>query len=199
MDKNELRRKYIEIRNNIEKKEEKSYIIQNEIIKTDAYKKAQVVALYKSLASEVNTNYLIEHSLNLKKIVCLPKVEGEDINFYQINDSKEKLLVSKFGILEPQGNARRIIPKGAIDIAIVPGVAFDEKCNRLGFGKGYYDRFLKSSGIKTIGICFENQVLKDDILPTQKHDVLMDCIITEERIISKDMQKYNMYLKEKGM
>ena len=65
MDKNELRRKYIEIRNNIEKKEEKSYIIQNEIIKTDAYKKAQVVALYKSLASEVNTNYLIEHSLNL--------------------------------------------------------------------------------------------------------------------------------------
>ena len=90
MDKNELRRKYIEIRNNIEKKEEKSYIIQNEIIKTDAYKKAQVVALYKSLASEVNTDYLIEHSLNLKKIVCLPKVEGEDINFYQINNSKEK-------------------------------------------------------------------------------------------------------------
>ena len=78
-------------------------------------------------------------------------------------------------------------------------LTFDEKCNRLGFGKGYYDRFLKSSGIKTIGICFENQVLKDDILPTQKHDVLMDCIITEERIISKDMQKYNMYLKEKGM
>lgn len=199
MDKNEIRKKYLEIRKNIADKKEKSQKIENSVINNEKYKKAQVIALYKALSSEVNTDYLIEHSLSDGKIVCLPRVEDDKIVFYRIHSLEDEFECSKFGVLEPKDNEDNIVPKEAIDLAIVPGVAFDEKCNRLGFGKGYYDRFLASSGIDTIGICFEKQVLKGETLPTDQHDVLMDSIITEERTITKSIQKNDIDINEKGM
>ena len=199
MDKNELRKKYLEIRKCIKNSKEKSRVIEDLVINTEEYRKAQVVALYKALSSEVNTDYLIEHSLNLGKIVCLLRVEDESIVFYMVNSLNDELEFSKFGVLEPKKDKEKIVPKEAIDLAIVPGVAFDEKCNRLGFGKGYYDRFLSLSDIDTIGICFEEQVLKNGRLPVDKYDISMNSIITEDRVIARKIEKSNIDINEKGM
>ena len=81
--------------------------------------------------------------------------------------------------MEPVGNAY----SGDIDLIIVPGVSFDEELNRLGFGKGYYDKYLASKNIFKIGICFDNQVIK--LLPVNDYDIKMDLVVTDKRLIKK--------------
>lgn len=181
MDKKELRKKYLLIRKNISDKKAKSEIIIHKIIEEKEYQNAKIAALYKSLESEVDTLELIKYSVNHGKIVCLPKVVGEEIKFYQISKT-ERLIKSKFGVEEPEENPEKEIAKNQIDLVIVPGVCFDTRKNRLGFGKGYYDRFLAGTNLKTIGICFEEQVLKDGFLPVEENDVKMQKIVTEENI-----------------
>ena len=178
--KHNLRKNYIIKRNNIENKEVKSNIIINKIIENDLYKKSKVVALYKSLKSEVNTNKLIEYSINIGKIVVLPKVIGDNIEFYKINSIKDKLIKSKFGVEEPIESEINFIKREKIDLMIVPGVCFDKEKNRMGFGKGCYDKYLENTNIKTIGICFDEQIV--DKLPTTPNDIKMYKVITDKNI-----------------
>ena len=172
--KNELREKYKNIRKNILNKEEKSKEITNNIINTEEYKKSKIIGIYYSLDSEVNTKYLIDKSLNDKKIVCLPKVIDNDLVFYRY-EKNNKLLKSSFGVLEPVNN--EIISKNDINLMIVPGICFDKNNNRIGFGKGYYDRYLGGTNIYKIGICFEEQLLKDDYILCEENDIKMDKIV----------------------
>ena len=183
MTKNELRKWYIFKRNNIENKKEKSTIINNKVKEQQEYKMANIIALYKSLQSEVDTESLIRDSINLGKIVALPKVEKEELKFYKIKSEKDKLIKSKFGVEEPEGNEINYIDENYIDLIIVPGVCFDKEKNRLGFGKGYYDRFLANSKAQTIGICFEEQIV-EKMLPREEHDIKIQKIITDKKIIS---------------
>lgn len=181
MNKKELRKKYLKIRKNIFDKNIKSMMIFEKIIQEKEYKDAKIVALYKNLESEVDTLELIKYSVNQGKLVCLPKVVGEEIKFYQISKTEE-FIKSKFGVEEPEGNPEKEIKKNEIDLVIVPGVCFDTRKNRLGFGKGYYDSFFANTNLRTIGICFEEQVLKDSFLPVEENDVKVQKIITEERV-----------------
>jgi 5-formyltetrahydrofolate cyclo-ligase len=96
-----------------------------------------VFMLYYPHRREVDTKPIINHLLNLSKIVLLPKVKGPDILPIQIHDL-ENLYIGYGGIKEPRGN----VYEGKIDVVIVPAVAFDIQGYRLGYGKGYYDRFL---------------------------------------------------------
>jgi 5-formyltetrahydrofolate cyclo-ligase len=180
MDKQSLRKKYLEIRNNISNKDAKSNIIFNQIINLKEYQNAQIIAIYKNLKSEVNTNKLIDYSLSIGKTIALPKVTNDDMKFYKIENNSE-LLKSNFGVLEPIANNDNYISKDNIDVIIVPGICFDKNKNRLGFGKGYYDRYLLNTKIKKIGICFNEQII--DIVPTSKYDIKMDLIITDREII----------------
>lgn len=173
MDKQTLRKEYLEIRKNILDKDIKSKLIFNKIVNTIEYRQCKTIALYKSLDSEVNTDELIDYSLSVGKIVLLPKVINNDLVFYKI--TKETILIkSAFGVYEPieENNYN-----GNIDLIIVPGVCFDKNNNRLGFGKGYYDRYLSNNSIKKIGICFKEQLL--DNIPTDINDMKMDLIITD--------------------
>ncbi len=176
MNKQELRTKYLKIRNSISNKERKSNIIFNKIINTKEYQNAKTIAIYKNLKSEVSTNKLIDYSLNIGKIIAIPRVENDNLSFYKI-DKNTKLIKSNFGILEPINDKTNYLPKEKIDSIIVPGICFDKEGNRLGFGKGYYDRYLMNTKMKKIGICFIEQLT--DNIQTEENDVKMDLIITD--------------------
>ena len=175
-----LRKEYILKRNNIENKKEKSTQIFNKIINTNEYKQAKIVALYKNLASEVDTNELIKHSIRVKKIVALPRVVNNNLEFFKINSLNDKLIKSEFGVEEPIGNKINFVNKDTIDLMIVPGVCFDKNKNRMGFGKGFYDKYLEETSIETIGICFFEQIVEN--IPTTTNDITMNKIITDKII-----------------
>ncbi len=177
MNKNELRKVLIIERNNILNKDNLSTIITNKLLELDIYKKAQIIALYNSLESEVDTNYLIQELLK-NKIVLLPRVIDDEMVFIKINNNTiyEN---SNLGIMEPVGE----IYNNKIDLIIVPGVAFDYHFNRLGFGKGYYDKYLRNNSIYKIGVCFDKQLISQ--LPIDSYDIPMDMIITEKRVLKK--------------
>lgn len=133
--------------------------------------KAERVMLYSALPDEVQTQAFLE-KWHLKKQIILPTVVGDDI----IPVAYEKdtdFAVGDFNILEPQNKPY----KGDFDLIVVPGVAFDRKGNRLGRGRGYYDRFLcQHLSVKRIGICFDFQLV--DEIPTEPFDIRMDEVIS---------------------
>ncbi len=172
--KDKLRKKYLEIRKNINDKSNKSSIIMDKIINSDEYKKSNIIAIYKSLNSEVDTNELIEYSLNNNKIVVLPKVDGEILRFYKTDN--KSFIKGDFGIYEPIENEEI----NNIDLYIIPGICFDKYKNRIVFGKGFYDRFNYGNSIK-IGICFEEQIYKGKI-KVNDYDSKMNKVITEKSI-----------------
>jgi 5-formyltetrahydrofolate cyclo-ligase len=173
MEKDELRKKYLVIRDNVIDKENKSRIIFNKIINHEYYKNAKVIAIYNSFKSEVDTKYLINYSLNNNKIVLLPRIEKDNMNFYRI-DSLNNLVKNKYGIDEPINN--NLYNKEDIDLMIVPGIVFDKNNNRIGYGKGYYDKYLKNSSIYTIGILYSEQLI--DNIEVTNNDIKLNEIIT---------------------
>lgn len=172
--KEEIRNEYKTIRKKITNKKDKSNIILNKIISSNEYKKSRVIAIYNNLKDEVSTKDLISKALEDKKIVCLPKVIKNDMEFIIVCDNT-KFVKSKFSILEPTGET---ISKDLIDLMIVPGICFDNYNNRIGFGKGYYDKYLEGTNIYKIGICFKEQIY-EGIIPNSDNDIKVDTIITD--------------------
>ena len=177
MNKKEVRALMREDRQKIINKEELSQVIIDKITALDIYKKAKVIAIYNSMSDEVNTKSLIQKAL-LNKTVLLPKTFGDEMYFVKINE-KTKYVKSRIGVMEPIGD----IFTHHIDLIIIPGLSFDYKLNRLGFGMGYYDKFLKLVDSFKIGICFDRQLI--DELPVDSLDISMDMVITEKRILKK--------------
>lgn len=172
MDKQILRNKYKDIRKNIKGKEKQDDIILNKIINLEEYNKSNLILTYVSLKDEVDTIKLIKYSFERGKKVAVPKCEGEDIIFYYINNL-EDLEECNFGILEPKTN--KIVNNFTNSVCIVPGVAFDKENNRIGYGRGFYDRFLKSyNGIK-IGLTYRECIC--DKIYTDINDIKMDKVI----------------------
>ena len=176
MNKDELRKELIKIRKNILDKEEKSTIIVNKIKKLKDYNNSKVIALYKPLSNEVNINDLINYSLECGKIVLLPRVVRENIVFIKV-DNYTEYDKSNFGVIEPIYKKDNIY-NGNIDLVIVPGLGFDKDYKRIGYGKGYYDKFLKNKDTIKIGVCFHEQFLDNVIV--NKNDVLMNLVITDK-------------------
>lgn len=132
---------------------------------------ARTVMLYSSLPDEVQTQQFVEQWRHHKKII-LPTVVGDDIIPVELSENTG-FAVGDFNILEPQDEAYQ----GDYDLIVVPGVAFDKNGNRLGRGRGYYDRFLcRYQQVKKIGICFDFQFVEE--IPTEPTDVKMDEIIS---------------------
>lgn len=151
MNKQILRNKYLNVRKNIKNKKELDDKIFNQVINLKEYKESKMILTYVSLKDEVDTFKLIEYSLKIGKKVAVPKCEEEIIKFYYIsslNDLKE----GKFNLLEPITN--KLVTDFKNSICIVPGVAFDKANNRIGYGKGYYDRFLQNYNDIKIGLTY---------------------------------------------
>jgi 5-formyltetrahydrofolate cyclo-ligase len=154
------------------------------LVRTEAFQKARCVALYHSIKGEVQTVALIEEWYGKKKIV-LPAVSGESMNFYPYT-GKEHIIPGALNIPEP--DSQEMIPAEDIDLFIVPGIAFDRECNRMGRGKGYYDGFLARTAAPAVGLCFGFQ-LKEHI-PVEEHDRKMTMVITEDTIVSSHRQSH---------
>jgi len=141
--------------------------------KAPVFQKAQTVMFYSSLPDEVRTTAFIEKWRNKKRII-LPTVVGDDIVPVELT-SDTTFAVGDFNILEPQNRPYA----GGYDLIVVPGVAFDPVGNRLGRGRGYYDRFLSQhKEVEKIGICFDFQVVEK--VPTDPNDIPMDAVLTSE-------------------
>lgn len=153
-----------------EELQQHSVVIMSKLEKHPDFKKAKRVMLYASLPDEVQTLDFIQRWRATKEII-LPTVVGDDIIPVAL-EAGTAFAVGDFNIPEPQNHPY----EGGYDLIVVPGMAFDSAGNRLGRGKGYYDRFLSQhAGIKKIGICFDFQKVKS--VPTEPTDVRMDEIL----------------------
>ena len=136
---------------------------------------ARTILLYSALPDEVQTLSLMNELAGQGKTVLLPKVVDDTNMELRRYDGTSDLSVGAYGIMEPSGELFTDISD--IDVAIIPGMAFDSEGHRLGRGKGYYDRFLSQLTPKTlkIGLCFPWQQV--DNVPTDQNDIAMDCVI----------------------
>ena len=152
--------------------------IFDKLVQTEMFKKSTCILAYYSFSEEVFTHDFIEKYAQEKKII-LPVVE-KDILVLKEYKGKTEMRMSDYGILEPTGPD--FTDYSQIDLGIIPGVVFDRTLNRLGRGKGYYDRLLPLlDRAFLIGTCFSFQ-LKDKI-PVESHDFPMNCVISPDEIV----------------
>ncbi len=176
-----LKDSILENRNSLSEKDilEKSNLIKKNLFNLVQFKKSKTIMFFVSFNNEVSTHEMIKESFKNKTVV-IPKVAHPDIEPSVIIDFDNLLPSGKFGILEPI-EAMKIAYKN-IDLILVPGIAFDNEGHRIGYGLGYYDKFLKKvpKAVK-IGLCFDFQVVEK--IPKETHDVPVDFIVTEKRIV----------------
>ncbi|MBI5388932.1 5-formyltetrahydrofolate cyclo-ligase [Candidatus Woesearchaeota archaeon] len=172
-----LRKQFLDARNALAKEEiaRKSNSIRKKLFSLPALREAKTIMFYVSFKSEVHTLGMIQRALSERKTVCVPYVDKHEIR-PSIIWSVRELKPGHFGVPEPL-HPNPISP-ASVDVVIVPGVAFDKKGFRIGYGKGFYDKFLPQTRAKKIGLCFASQLA--DKLPHEEHDVGMDVVITEK-------------------
>lgn len=184
MDKKEIRKMILNKRDNIEIEERilKDKKIFDSFVKSEYYKSAKVIFSFVSFGSEVNTKNIIVQAIKDHKTVCVPKVisKAEGIKTYRIEGLNE-LEEGYYHILEPKTHCIEI-DKRTIDLIIIPGVSFDRNGGRIGYGGGFYDRFLYDieGAVLKIALAYELQVLQD--IPMLQHDIRIDALITEREI-----------------
>lgn len=148
---------------------------------------ARIVLLYLDQGCEVPTEKIIRESLKYGKIVVLPVFNSGNhrIQLYKVDDFDKELKSGARGVPEPDPAKCKKVPIDKVDIAIIPGYAYDEKGGRIGSGLGYYDRFIPKLAITTrkVALTFDDQVIAQ--VPMESHDKFVDIIITDKRIIYK--------------
>lgn len=178
-DKASLRIEYKAKRRLIEEKSKKDFKIAEFLLNSEIFGNAELVLCYASLKDEVETDYIIEQTLKIGKIVAVPKCTDNNGNmeFYRIN-SIDDTKIGLFGVREPDTNICKLVESFDKSILIVPGLAFDKKGYRLGYGKGYYDRFLEKYTSNSIGLCYNALVV--DKIPNDDYDRKVNFLITED-------------------
>lgn len=154
----------------------KSKVISKKVIDHPWFLEASEILCYMNHRMEVDTEMMIREAFRLGKKVAIPRVQQDTMDFYYI-DSLMDVKKGSFGIREPNQNHKA---NGKDILLIMPGVAFDQKRNRVGYGKGFYDRYCSEHSVqRIIGLAFENQMV--ECIPADKHDKKPDIVITEER------------------
>ncbi len=192
--KKEIRKKILELKNALSPKEiqDKSNTIFNKLNKIDFYNKANNVMIYVSFGSEVMTKPIIDDSLNKGKRVFIPVTvpKTKQLIISELKDFEKDLQVGHFGVMEPKEEALRPVDPDIIDLVVVPGVAFDKNGYRIGYGGGYYDRFLPRLSERTpkISLAFEMQLI--DRVPKDEYDIPVEYILTEKQFIKIKKDNY---------
>lgn len=160
-----------------------SGLIQTAVIGSTQFASARSLALYAARDNEVVTSEICRAALMSQKVLCYPRIEAGSLVFRQVAAECE-LVCGSFGIPEPMEGFPSFDP-GELDLIVIPGVAFDLRGHRIGYGKGFYDRTvhaLEGSG-RLVGICYDFQLV--DEVAGEPHDVLMDLIVTESRLVGR--------------
>ncbi len=190
LNKEVLRKNILKIRKFIEEEEriQKSQSIISTLTNLEEYKNSETIMCYIDFKGEVITSDILNSDINRNKTICVPIISNAEDGSRNIiasvlKDTESELCKGCFGIMEPKSEYIRLLEPQKIDFVIVPGVVFDEKRNRIGFGAGFYDRFLRNvrNDCVKVGLAYEFQVVDD--VPVNDFDIPMDIIITEKRII----------------
>lgn len=152
--------------------------ILHHLSQLEAFRRAEVVHCYVAWRNEVRTHELIRQLLAEGRRVVVPVVDRERQALQHAEITRfDELQPGAFGILEPPPERRRLVQPEDLDVVLVPGVAFDRFGNRLGYGGGYYDGFLKGLDAVKIGLAYAFQLV--DRLPTNARDQRVDYVVTE--------------------
>lgn len=192
----ELQEKKVDIRNNIKTVigkisdkdlSKRTKVIEKSLFELANFLESSIALLYVGKEGEVSTKGILERCIELNKIIVLPAfdIEKHNMKLMKVDNLEADLIPGKRGVLEPDINRCKIVPIESIDIAIIPGLAFDEKGGRLGTGEGYYDRFIPklSNTTRKVSLALDEQIIQQ--VPMESHDKHVDIIITDERIIYK--------------
>ncbi len=152
------------------------------VLALGGYLSAGIIMAYVSLNSEIDPIHIIEHARQSGKRVCFPVVSGETM-FAAEPLSPDAWKRGAYGIWEPDMENSRPADAAEIGCVIVPGVVFDEYCNRIGQGGGYYDRFLANTRAYRIGLAYECQIVQR--LEARPHDIKMHAVATDARLIMR--------------
>jgi len=161
---------------------ERSLEIAQQLLQEPSIQKANIIAITLSNQPEVDTTFIIEELWKLNKYIAVPKCNPKDrsMQFYKINSFDETERAYK-NILEPIPERTELVEKEQIDVMIVPGVVFDRHGYRIGFGGGYYDRYLVGFKGMRISLAFEEQLLNE--IPRESHDLPVHILITDKNRI----------------
>ena len=183
-EKQKLRKKFLAVRSKITSQDRKkaSRKILKYLLSLQIMRGSNIVGLYASTGSEVETRSFIRELNRLKYQVCLPKVSAHNsLKFYQVQSLKD-CLPGKFKILEPKEDCSFVGIKN-IEVVLVPGIVFDLQGHRLGYGKGFYDRLLKKiPEACRVGLSYKRNIV--DELPVEDHDCPVDYIVSEDGILT---------------
>jgi 5-formyltetrahydrofolate cyclo-ligase len=188
--KKEFRKKVLDLRNNqdINSVDHNSKLIIQKLLNMDEVKKAKTIMTYLDFNNEVKTDKLINTLIYLDKKVLIPItiLKEKKLIPSEIRNLDSELKIGTFGIREPMEQFIRPVDNKEIDLVIVPGVAYDENGYRLGYGGGFYDRFLQTlrDDVTTVGVAFDLQIF--DNIPKEPHDAQLDYIITQSKILKID-------------
>lgn len=184
-EKNKIRKRMIKKRNMILLSEiyRKSKMIQYNVINSPQFASGKTLGIYYPFGSEVRTEGIIDAALKLNKTVALPSIESGEIRFYALDDKpfNEHIMTrGKFGLKQPKIIGREL---SFLDLLVIPGVAFDNKGYRIGYGGGYFDRLIVQRKFSfSLGLGYRLQLLDSDI-PRLDFDQKIDGLVTEEGII----------------
>ena len=185
MDKKTMRKEMLSIRNKLTKEDilKKSQIIQQKLMGIDIFKKAENIMFFASFASEVHTYDMIKKCLEEGKNVLLPYIEDNqtDMSISHLK-SLDELTKGYKGIPQIKKELRTYFDKNKIDIVITPCVCYDFDRYRIGYGKGFYDKFFADiTDVFKIGICFDEMLVAK--IEHDENDIQVDMIITDKKTI----------------
>lgn len=181
--KNEIRKRYKSMRNSFCESLAASRAVAQSFLKYDKYKECKSLFIFLSFGSEIETRDIINNALKDNKIVALPYMteKPHEMVFIKINSLSETVK-NKMGIYEPEYDKGNIVKSDKNTLIAVPGLAFDIKGSRLGYGGGYYDKYLSENEyLCAVGLCFDFQIT--DYVPTDRNDIRINTIITDRRVI----------------
>ncbi|MHB8482336.1 MAG: 5-formyltetrahydrofolate cyclo-ligase [Nitrospiria bacterium] len=162
----------------------KSRAIQARLLNREEYRRAKTVHFYIGFKNEVDTEEVILRSLEAGKQVIVPRMDDKTgrVELSELKDFKKELKENRYGIKEPYGPYIRPVNPRSVQLMVLPGVAFDPAGNRIGFGKGFYDKLLSQSRQAVlIGFAFDFQIVES--IPSEDHDIKMHKVLTEFRTI----------------
>ncbi|MEN8433235.1 5-formyltetrahydrofolate cyclo-ligase [Clostridium septicum] len=186
MKKKELRNRVLEFRNDLSKEEKckKDNKILRALLDSELYKNSNNIFVYINYGSEINTKEFINIAIKDRKKIFVPKIikELKEMKAVQIT-SLNNLMEDNYGILEPN-SFEGSIEKDKLDLIIVPGVVFDLKGNRIGYGGGYYDRYLSEIKLNSNRVALAYELQIKNSIDVDEYDINVNYIITEDRIIN---------------
>lgn len=189
--KKELRKEILARRNALtqEEQNEKSILISQNVIALEEFQKSNKVLLYEAIRSEVDTQTIFREARKIHKEIYYPRVLGDKMEFYRV-DERTEFDISPYGIKEPMPSST--VPyepcKRDTVFVVMPGAVFDTEGNRIGYGGGYYDKYLQrlskiipSDNICKVAVAYECQMVELGTIKLEPHDIKVDYVMTERK------------------